>query len=90
MNSTIARKLVQWFKQSEQVVPPSSETEALSPREMEVLELLTQGFAYKEIADKLKVTYSTVQTYIERIYKRQDPYFRGDSEPSRGGHRPTP
>jgi DNA-binding NarL/FixJ family response regulator len=70
MNSMIARKLVEWFKKSEQAAPPSSETESLSPREIEVLELLTHGFAYKEIANKLSVTYSTVQTYIERIYKK--------------------
>jgi len=70
MNSTIARKLVQWFKHSEQSAPAPSETENLSPREVEVLELLTHGFAYKEIADKLSVSYSTVHTYIERIYKK--------------------
>jgi DNA-binding NarL/FixJ family response regulator len=70
INSTIARKLVQWFKHSERSAPASSETENLSPRETEVLELLTHGFAYKEIADKLNVSYSTVHTYIERIYKK--------------------
>jgi DNA-binding NarL/FixJ family response regulator len=67
MTSVIARKVVQSFAQG----PVSSkETETLSPREIEVLELLSKGFAYKEIAAELNVSYSTVHTHIERIYDK--------------------
>jgi len=42
----------------------------LAPREKEVLDLLAQGFSYKEIADKLNVAFATVHTYVLRIYKK--------------------
>ncbi len=67
MTSFIARKVIQAFKQA----PPSpKETDNLAPREIEVLELLSKGFAYKEIAAELQISYSTVHTYIERIYDK--------------------
>lgn len=40
----------------------------LTTREQEVLELLAQGCLYKEIADKLQISYRTVSTHIEHIY----------------------
>jgi DNA-binding NarL/FixJ family response regulator len=44
------------------------ETDKLSPPETEILDLLSKGYAYKEIAAHLNVSYSTVHTHIERIY----------------------
>ena len=49
------------------VSPPGSE---LGDREQEVLDCLSQGFLYKEIADKLGISYETVHTYIRRIYEK--------------------
>jgi len=45
-------------------------SEELSPREQEVLDLLSQGFMYKEISDKLGISFETVRTYIRRIYEK--------------------
>jgi DNA-binding NarL/FixJ family response regulator len=42
----------------------------LSARENEVLQLLAQGFLYKEIAESLNVAVPTVNTYIRRIYEK--------------------
>jgi len=67
MTAHIARKVVQSFQRP---VPAVQPTENLSDREREVLELLSQGFLYKEIADKLGVGYETVHTYIRRIYEK--------------------
>jgi DNA-binding NarL/FixJ family response regulator len=67
MTTHIARKVVQSFQRA----PGSSQpTEDLSPREKEVLDCLAQGFLYKEIADKLGLSYETVHTYIRRIYEK--------------------
>lgn len=66
MTSSIARKVVQSFKQT----PPVREVENLSPREIEILELLVKGYAYKEVAAELNISYSTVHTHIERIYEK--------------------
>jgi DNA-binding NarL/FixJ family response regulator len=67
MSAHIARKVVQSFQQSPAA---AQQTEDLSPREREVLDCLAQGFLYKEISDKLGVSYETVHTYIRRIYEK--------------------
>lgn len=67
MTTHIARKVVQSFQKA----PPAPDaTENLSPREAEVLDLLSQGLIYKEISDKLGISYETVHTYIRRIYEK--------------------
>jgi DNA-binding NarL/FixJ family response regulator len=67
MTAHIARKVVQSFQRS---VSATETTEELSPREKEVLDLLSQGFLYKEIAEKLGISYETVHTYVRRIYEK--------------------
>jgi LuxR family transcriptional regulator len=42
----------------------------LSPREREILELLTQGFPDKEIADRLGVKHGTVRWHLQHIYEK--------------------
>lgn len=42
----------------------------ISPRELEVLELLAQGLANKEIAARLFVSPNTVKTHIARLYQK--------------------
>ena len=42
----------------------------LSKREIEVLELLAQGFSNQEIADKLFVSLNTTKTHISNIYAK--------------------
>jgi DNA-binding NarL/FixJ family response regulator len=67
MTTHIARKVVQSFQRPTTAPQPSAE---LSPREQEVLNLLSQGFLYKEIAENLGISYETVHTYIRRIYEK--------------------
>lgn len=67
MTAHIARKVVQSFQKP---VSSSEPAEDLSPREREVLDFLSQGFLYKEIAEKLGISYETVHTYIRRIYEK--------------------
>jgi DNA-binding NarL/FixJ family response regulator len=70
MTTHIARKVVQSFQATAAAAVPAEPSEALSPREQEVLDLLSQGFMYKEIADKLGISFETVRTYIRRIYEK--------------------
>jgi DNA-binding NarL/FixJ family response regulator len=67
MTTHIARKVTQSFLKTG---PSSKATENLSQREQEVLDCLSQGFLYKEIAEKLGISYETVHTYIRRIYEK--------------------
>ena len=67
MTTHIARKVVQSFQRS---AAAEAQTESLSEREQQVLDLLSQGLIYKEIAEKLGISYETVHTYIRRIYEK--------------------
>jgi DNA-binding NarL/FixJ family response regulator len=70
MTTHIARKVVQSFQKTSPSLQPGGGGDTLSTREQEVLDLLSQGFLYKEIADKLGISYETVHTYIRRIYEK--------------------
>jgi DNA-binding NarL/FixJ family response regulator len=67
MTSEIARKVVASFQEP---VPASSKTENLSRREMEILELLSQGFSNKDIAQKLSLSVETVRVHLRHIYDK--------------------
>jgi DNA-binding NarL/FixJ family response regulator len=67
VTSQIARKIIEAFRQPEQ---GCAEAETLTTREHEVLELLSQGYLYKEIAEKLQISYRTVSTHLEHIYEK--------------------
>ena len=67
MTAHIARKVVQSFHRAGASSQP---TENLSQREQEVLDCLSHGLMYKEIAEKLGISYETVHTYIRRIYEK--------------------
>ena len=66
MSSHIARKIVLSFQRA----PSSPAAQSLTPREVEVLDLLAKGFLYKEIAGKTNTTYATVHTHIRHIYEK--------------------
>jgi RNA polymerase sigma factor (sigma-70 family) len=70
MTTHIARKVVQSFQKTTGQQQAANELSELSEREQQVLDLLAQGLIYKEIADKLSISYETVHTYIRRIYEK--------------------
>lgn len=74
MSSGIARKIVASFQRTE-----PAETDKLSPREKQVLELLAQGFLYKEIADQLQLSIPTVNGYIRSIYEKLQVHSRSQA-----------
>ena len=67
MSSPIANKVVTHFHL---LGNSPRESENLSPREREVLELLALGFFYKEIGDKLNIGTETVRTYVKNICQK--------------------
>lgn len=50
----------------------SSENLLLSPRELEVLELIAQGLSNQEIADKLFVSLNTVKSHSSNLFIKLD------------------
>jgi DNA-binding NarL/FixJ family response regulator len=67
LNSLIARKIVQHFHH--QAARPGTE-QPISIREREVLELLSKGLPYKEIADMLGINIETVRKHCHNIYEK--------------------
>jgi DNA-binding NarL/FixJ family response regulator len=68
MTSNIARKVVQSFKRVTPTARPTAEN--LSPRELDVLNNLVKGLSYKETAEAMGISYSTVHSHIEHIYHK--------------------
>jgi DNA-binding NarL/FixJ family response regulator len=67
MSAEIARKVVQSFQRPRE---QADEIAALSPREMEILQMVTEGLATKEIADRTSVSYTTICTHLGHIYEK--------------------
>lgn len=67
MSSNIARKLVTVFRGQEKEIVAIS---VLSNRENEILQLLSKGLLYKEIAEQLSISTGTVRQHIHKIYEK--------------------
>lgn len=67
LHPVIARKVL-----SEISSPPSHQptTEPLTPRELEVLQLVAQGFENREIAEKLFISEATARTHVSNIMSK--------------------
>lgn len=69
MSAEIARRVVEAFHQ-----PPRTGTVLddvkLSKRETEILELLCEGLANKEIADRLDISVETVRVHLKHVYEK--------------------
>jgi DNA-binding NarL/FixJ family response regulator len=67
MSTHIARKVVRYFQKQKEEKNKDSQ---LSEREKEILELLSKGFLYKEIGDRLHIATGTVRQHIHHIYEK--------------------
>lgn len=63
MNPGIALKVLDYFQ-------PKKNENPLSVRETQVLELLSEGLSYKMVADKLFLSFNTVNTHAKHIYEK--------------------
>ena len=67
MTPSVAKKVLQSLSKAHS---DSSVSAGLSPREVQILTLLTRGFSYKMISSELSISIDTVRTFIKRIYKK--------------------
>jgi DNA-binding NarL/FixJ family response regulator len=82
MSPNIARKVIQFFhpvQLSPKAPPPEQGSATLSPREQEILERLSQGFLYKEIAAALAIGVETVRTHVRNIYEKLHVHTRTEA-----------
>jgi DNA-binding NarL/FixJ family response regulator len=68
MSSQIARKVVAAFQQKQP--EEAGRLDDLSKRELEILELLSKGLMYKEIAAQLFLSPETVRKHVYHIYEK--------------------
>jgi len=75
MNPRVARMVLEVF--TRQQLATRKTDYGLTPREKEVLELMVKGMIKKEIADKLGLSYHTVNNQLRSIYQKLHVHTRG-------------
>jgi DNA-binding NarL/FixJ family response regulator len=76
MTPQLARRVVQFFSKPAQRVSPVS---VLTPGEMEFLGQLANGYAYKEIADRMSISIDTVRSYVRTVYEKLHVHSRTEA-----------
>jgi DNA-binding NarL/FixJ family response regulator len=81
MTPQIAKRVVHFFS----AAPPAKtatkgdELSGLTANQMEFLELLSAGYAYKEIASKLGISMDGVRSYVRKIYEKLHVHSRTEA-----------
>jgi DNA-binding CsgD family transcriptional regulator len=76
MTPQLARRIVQFF------VKPTggqSSVSRLTPGEREFLDQLANGYAYKEIADRMSISIDTVRSYVRKVYEKLHVHSRTEA-----------
>lgn len=68
MSAEIARRVVEAFHMPQE--DPDEEKVDLSKRETDVVQLVAEGLANKEIADRLQLSIETVRGHLKNIYEK--------------------
>jgi len=76
MSPQIARRVIEQFSSKRR---DSKELKLLSAREREIVEFLSKGYRYKEIAASLFLSVETVRTHIRNIYEKLQVQSRTDA-----------
>jgi DNA-binding NarL/FixJ family response regulator len=72
----MASKVAAYFQGMEKT---HDELQSLSQRERQALELLAEGYLYKEIAEKMGVSYLTVHQFTKHIYEKLHVHSRTEA-----------
>lgn len=76
MSKGVVAQFVAFFQKQGET---SSLFNELSPRETQILDCLASSFLYKEIADKLDITYDTVNGYVKSLYQKLHVHSRAQA-----------
>ncbi len=67
MTPSIATRVLHFFRKQHETKPDQY---GLSDREKEILQHLINGLSYKMIAERLEISYNTVNSHIKKIYDK--------------------
>jgi DNA-binding NarL/FixJ family response regulator len=67
LSPSVTRRVIDRMAVQPAAVRASERLDALTPRELEVLELVARGLSNREIADSFVIEESTVKTHVKRI-----------------------
>ncbi len=76
MSPSIALKVMRYFNTRPET---KGDQHLLSPKENEVLKHLAAGLSYKMIADKMGISYFTVNNHIRKIYEKLQVHSMGEA-----------
>jgi DNA-binding NarL/FixJ family response regulator len=76
MTPQLARRVVQHFSQQSDGDSPVAR---LTPGEREFLSQLANGYAYKEIADRMNISIDTVRSYVRTVYEKLHVHSRTEA-----------
>ena len=77
MSASIAKRVVSMMLAPKPVM--TEEASVLTSREKELLHLLSHGYRYKEIAEKLSISIETVRRHTQSIYRKLHVQSRTDA-----------
>jgi DNA-binding NarL/FixJ family response regulator len=76
MSPQLARRVVQFFSQP---LKGDSSVSRLTPGERDFLDQLANGYAYKEIAERLNISIDTVRSYVRTVYEKLHVHSRTEA-----------
>ncbi len=76
MTPSVALRVMKYFNQSEKDIAADYH---LTQKEKEVLQHLADGLSYKMVADKMGISYYTVNTHVKKIYEKLQVHSIGEA-----------
>jgi len=76
MTPSVALQVLKYINKPAQ---SDEKMESLSPREREVLTFLSEGDSYKMIAERMQISYGTVNNHIKKIYEKLQVHSLGEA-----------
>lgn len=76
MTPSVALQVLRFLNQP---VQEDERMQSLSPREREVLTFLSEGDSYKMIAERMQISYGTVNNHIKKIYEKLQVHSLGEA-----------
>lgn len=76
MSPEVARRVLALFRE---IRPPDHEDYQLTPHELRLLKLLTEGHSYKTAASELGVSVKTVSFHLQKIYEKLQVHSKSEA-----------